>query len=207
LGGAKTDANIKELFGSDKKAVEYMNNTLEKDPAKTQDDAFVEIHKKLRDGELANVDNAKEFIGSIFNSERYDLSEVGRFRFNQRFKKSLDPSAIDERVITLDDMVTIVKNIVHLNETPGSRSDDIDDLRLFPVGPFLQFPERDPESRTYLVKGLDPDVAPVSFFQPAEAVIGNGIPAEYIDQPRMEFLQRQFQRILPDIPDLLIFFF
>jgi DNA-directed RNA polymerase subunit beta len=78
----------------------------EADPAKTLDDSYVEIHKRLRDGDLATAANAREYINSIFSEERYDLSRVGRFRFNQRFNKSLDEKELVRKTLSLDDLVT-----------------------------------------------------------------------------------------------------
>lgn len=67
---------------------------LAKDTAKTLNDAYVDIYKRLRDGDMATADNAKKFIDSLFTAERYDLSPVGRFRFNKRFEKGMDEVAL-----------------------------------------------------------------------------------------------------------------
>ena len=48
-------------------------------------DSYIEIYKRLRDGDMATADNAKEFINSLFTAERYDLSPVGRFQIQQAF--------------------------------------------------------------------------------------------------------------------------
>jgi hypothetical protein len=76
------------FFKGNPNAKASIENALAKDHAKTADDSFIEIHKRLRDGDLATAENAREFINSIFNEERYDISRVGRFRFNKRFGKS-----------------------------------------------------------------------------------------------------------------------
>ncbi|MCI0619802.1 DNA-directed RNA polymerase subunit beta [Candidatus Wolfebacteria bacterium] len=139
--GAKTDANIRELFKKHPGAKEYINASLEKDVATNQDESFVEIHRKLRDGDLATVENARELVNSIFNEDRYDLSEVGRYRFNHRFGKSTDPKELGRQTIDLDDVTTIVTHIIELNNTPGAVADDIDDLgsrRVRYVGEMLQ---------------------------------------------------------------------
>jgi DNA-directed RNA polymerase subunit beta len=139
--GAATDDDVKNLFKGNAAAIEYIEKTLSVDPVHTADESFVEIHKKLRDGELATVENAREFVASIFNTERYDLSEVGRFRFNQRFGGGTDKKSLVERTLTLSDIVTIVNHIVMLNVTPGSEADDVDDLssrRVRYVGEMLQ---------------------------------------------------------------------
>ncbi len=139
--GAPTDDDVKALFKGNAAAIEYIEKTLAVDPVHTADESFVEVHKKLRDGELATVENAREFVGSIFNNERYDLSEVGRFRFNQRFGGEVDKKSLQARTLTLSDIVTIVNHIVLLNVTPGSEADDVDDLssrRVRYVGEMLQ---------------------------------------------------------------------
>src|SRR5262249_4433550 len=114
---------------------------IEKDPAKDLHSAYIEIYKRLRDGDLATPENAKEFIDSIFSPERYDLSPVGRFRFNKRFEKSMDNKELERRTISKDDLVDIVTNVVTLNTTPGAKADDIDHLgqrRVRYVGEMLQ---------------------------------------------------------------------
>lgn len=126
--GAKTDTDILDLFAKVEGAKPLIEKTLAKDHTKTQDDAFIEIHKRLRDGDLATAENAKEFFNSIFGAERYDLSKVGRFRFNNRFEKSMSDKEIERRTISLDDLATIVSHTIHLNTTPGSMEDDIDHL-------------------------------------------------------------------------------
>ena len=75
---------------------EYMKATIAKDPAKTADDSFIEVYKRLRDGDLATLDSAREFVRSIFSPERYDLSEIGRHHFNERYGRPIDKKATDE---------------------------------------------------------------------------------------------------------------
>src|SRR3989338_2356103 len=90
---------------------------------------------------MATAENAKEFINSLFIPERYDLSPVGRFRFNQRFAKPMDEAALAHRTISKEDLVTVIAHIILLNNTPGSKSDDIDHLgqrRVRFVGEILQ---------------------------------------------------------------------
>jgi len=126
--GAESDKNIMDLFKGNEFAKTHLEKTLAKDHAKTSGEAYIEIHKRLRDGDLATEENAKEFFNSIFGTERYDLSKVGRFRFNNRFTKSMSDKEIERRTISLDDLKTIVDHVVNLNNTPGSLEDDIDHL-------------------------------------------------------------------------------
>ena len=117
------------MFGSGvEKSEDYIEASLAKDPAKTTDDAHLEIYRRLRDGDLATVDNAKEFVKSIFSTERYDLSEIGRHHFNERYGLPTDKKATDERTISLSDLHIILSNIITKNHTPGALPDDIDHL-------------------------------------------------------------------------------
>ena len=105
---------------------EAIEACLAKDVAKTLNDAYIEIYKRLRDGDMATAENAKEFINSLFTPERYDLSPVGRYRFNKRFEKGLDEEELARRTISKEDLLTVITNIIVLNNTPGAKSDDID---------------------------------------------------------------------------------
>ena len=79
--GYKTDAEILDLFGDDERIVA----TLEKDPCKTYEDAMLEIYRKLRPGEPPTVEAAITLINNLFfDPRRYDLSMVGRYKFNKK---------------------------------------------------------------------------------------------------------------------------
>ena len=79
--GLATDEQILDFFGNEEK----LKVTLEKDPIKTQDDALIEIYKKLRPGELPTVDAARNlFNGLFFDARRYDLARVGRHKYNKK---------------------------------------------------------------------------------------------------------------------------
>ncbi|MGB8815764.1 MAG: DNA-directed RNA polymerase subunit beta [Minisyncoccia bacterium] len=139
--GAKDDKEILAFFNDDEESKKVMMTSMEKDHVKTQDEAYIEIYKKLRDGDLAAVDNAKGFINSIFNAERYDISKVGRFKFNKRFGKPMDEKSLEQKNITIDDIVTTIKYITKQNGDPDAVEDDIDHLgsrRVRSVGELLQ---------------------------------------------------------------------
>lgn len=139
--GADTDEKILNLFTNNVYAKAHLTTTLLKDHAKTADESYLEIHKRLRDGEIGTVEHAKEFISNILSPDRYDISKVGRFRFNKRFGKPMEGKEGDRRTINLDDMVTIINNVINLNNTPDSYEDDIDHLgsrRARFVGELLQ---------------------------------------------------------------------
>ncbi|MFA6386697.1 MAG: DNA-directed RNA polymerase subunit beta [Candidatus Paceibacterota bacterium] len=126
--GLTKDEDILKAFGDNEDIIKVIKTSIEKDPAKTLSDSYIEIYKRLRDGDLATPDNAREFMNILLSSERYDLSPVGRFRFNKRFGKNMDEKEMERRTISTDDVVTIIKNIIDLNNDPHSKGDDIDHL-------------------------------------------------------------------------------
>ncbi len=126
--GLSDEKEMVNLFKDVERGAEYIKATLAKDPSKTADDAYIEIYKRLRDGDLATVENAREFVNSIFSADRYDLSEIGRHHFNERNGRPTDKKATDERTITLEDLRLIISNIIKLNHEPGALPDDIDHL-------------------------------------------------------------------------------
>ena len=79
--GLSSNDEILEMFGKD----EYLINTLEKDSTKNTDEALIEIYEKLRPGEPATLDSAKnQLIVRFFDKFRYDLGKVGRYKFNKK---------------------------------------------------------------------------------------------------------------------------
>ena len=79
--GVVSDSQILELFGDE----EMLKATINKDTIKDQDEALIEIYKKLRPGELPTADAARNlFNGLFYDNRRYDLAKVGRYKFNQK---------------------------------------------------------------------------------------------------------------------------
>jgi DNA-directed RNA polymerase subunit beta len=110
----------------------YIANTLDKDLTRTQQEALIEVYKKLRPGDPPTGDNARQLVESLFfNFRRYDLGRVGRYKFN----KKLDPVAgrlgielpREQRTITREDIAAIVGHLIELNRGLGLK-DDIDHL-------------------------------------------------------------------------------
>ncbi|HEY4505941.1 MAG TPA: DNA-directed RNA polymerase subunit beta [Candidatus Paceibacterota bacterium] len=135
----KSDADIIKML-TEGAETSYIKNTFAKDPSKNQQESAVEIYSRLRDGDLATPQTALEFLKTLFGEERYDLSHVGRVRFNSRFKKDVDQKNLG-KVLTLEDLMAILKHVVELNETPDAEADDIDHLgsrRVRCVGEMLQ---------------------------------------------------------------------
>jgi DNA-directed RNA polymerase subunit beta len=171
-----TDKQISEHYKDNEIAKKAMELNLAKDHAKTADDSYIEIHKRLRDGDLATAENAREFINGIFSADRYDISRVGRFRFNKRFGKNLtDEKELDRRTINLDDLFTIIANVISLNHTEDATEDDIDHLgsrRVRFVGELFQTKVRVGMSQMKRniqdrMSTVDPDITmPVQFISP-----------------------------------------
>ena len=79
--GLSSDEDILEMFGED----DYLKNTIAKDSTKNTDEALIEIYEKLRPGEPATLDSSKnQIITRFFDEFRYDLSKVGRYKFNRK---------------------------------------------------------------------------------------------------------------------------
>jgi len=117
----------------------YIPLTLEKDNTQNQDEALIEVYKKLRPGDPPTVDNAKALVTSLFfNFRRYDLGRVGRYKLNKalgevaaKLKIELPaedaPNPRESRVISRDDIVAIIGKLIELNNGRGE-PDDIDHL-------------------------------------------------------------------------------
>ncbi len=112
--------------------------TLKKDSTKNVGDAYIEVYKRIRPGDLATAENAQSLIDAMFQRlDRYNLSGVGRFKLNQRLGKNNETA----RTLTQDDLVGIIKEIIRLNAIQNQEPDDIDHLgnrRVRPVGELLQ---------------------------------------------------------------------
>ncbi|PJE57773.1 MAG: DNA-directed RNA polymerase subunit beta [Candidatus Portnoybacteria bacterium CG10_big_fil_rev_8_21_14_0_10_38_18] len=141
FGLSKNEDILKEFKDVDNGEIQYIKETLDRDPSKNQDEAWIEIYKRIRPGDLAAIDNAKQLIGNMFNNfERYDLSEVGRYKLNQRLgiKTLLNK---ENRILRKEDLVLIIKEIIKLNNDPETLGDDIDHLgnrRVRALGELLQ---------------------------------------------------------------------
>jgi DNA-directed RNA polymerase subunit beta len=140
FGGGVGEATLKH-FAKDPLAKAAIQATLAHDEAKSIEQAYTEIHRRMRDGDLATPENAKNFVQSLFSAERYDLGKVGRHRLNARFELPTSEKALEKRTLTLTDFVRIISEITKLNADPSARPDDIDHLgfrRVRFVGELLQ---------------------------------------------------------------------
>ena len=126
--GLATDKEMMGRFEKSSAARDVIAATLAHDHAKTTEEAFVEIYRRLRDGDIATPESARNHVASILSAERYDFSKVGRFHFNRRFGLPMDEKHLGNATLTLEDVVRIVTHIVELNVNPVALPDDIDHL-------------------------------------------------------------------------------
>jgi DNA-directed RNA polymerase subunit beta len=139
--GVEDNAEMLRLFApaDDHPEHPYVSLTLDKDPAATQDEALIEVYKKLRPGDPPTVDNARALVQSLFfNFRRYDLGRVGRYKLNKaladvaaklkiELPTAADQNLRDARIISRNDIVAIIGKLIELNNGRGS-GDDIDHL-------------------------------------------------------------------------------
>jgi len=126
--GLSTEKEIKGRFEKSGPASEAIAATLTHDGAHTPEEAFVEIYRRLRDGDIATPDSARDHVQAILSAERYDLSRVGRFHFNRRFNLPTKETDLANSTLRLDDVVRIITHIAELNADPAAEADDIDHL-------------------------------------------------------------------------------
>ena len=137
--GFKSNEEIlKEFSDVDNGPIKFIKKTLEKDLAKTAPESYIEIYKRLRPGDLATAENAQSLIDAMFKRlDRYSLSAVGRYKFNQRLGLKNKTS----HILDLEDLIAVLKEIIRLNNDPLAEPDDIDHLsnrRVRAVGELLQ---------------------------------------------------------------------
>jgi len=136
------EKKMREAFADiDTGAVKFIENTLLKDTTTNQGEAYREVYKRLRPGDLATEENAKQMIDAMFfNFERYDFGAVGRYRLNQRL--SVERADTEEnRILNTEDLVLIIGEVIRLMNDPEGRADDIDHLgnrRVRAVGELIQ---------------------------------------------------------------------
>jgi DNA-directed RNA polymerase subunit beta len=136
--------------------VDCIKNTLEKDITETEEEALIEIYKKLRPGEPPTIDSARNLITTMFfDPKRYDLGKVGRFKLNQKIEEEIDSKLMErlnhidmrmhidssnEMILSTKDMFLIVKYLLQLMNNVGE-IDDIDHFgnrRIKNIGELVQ---------------------------------------------------------------------
>lgn len=127
--GIENDNAIRDLFrGVDTdKNHKYIEATLAKDPSSNREEALLEIYRKLRPGEPAVLDNAEDlFQGLFFDSKRYDLGKVGRYKINKRLSLSVANEKTNW-ILRSEDIVSSINYLINLQNSKG-KVDDIDHL-------------------------------------------------------------------------------
>ena len=123
------EANITELhtlYINELDKGPYISTTLRADPTSNRLEALVEIYRMMRPGEPPTKDSAEQLFQNLFfNHERYDLSEVGRMKFNRRLK--IDTAKETPGILDLDDILGVMKGIVAIRDGHDT-VDDIDHL-------------------------------------------------------------------------------
>ena len=119
--GYSTNGQINALFNEDERIL----LTLERDHTEGEDDALIEIYKRLRPGEPPTVDSARSLLNTLFfDPKRYDLAHVGRYKLNKKLGLDIDPKI---RNLTKDDIVEAIRGLLRLMNGEG-KADDIDHL-------------------------------------------------------------------------------
>jgi DNA-directed RNA polymerase subunit beta len=116
---------VEVLFIDDSSVGPYLRNTLLQDRIKSPQDAIMEIYRRLRPGDPPTVDSATNFFNNLFfNSDRYDLSKVGRLKLNHRLKLNVP---LEQGTLRKEDILEVVRYLMELKNGNGS-VDDIDHL-------------------------------------------------------------------------------
>ncbi|HUC87817.1 MAG TPA: DNA-directed RNA polymerase subunit beta [Candidatus Binatia bacterium] len=136
-----SEAQMHETFKHvDQGKLNYIGTTIDKDPTHSQSEALIEVYRRLRPGDLATVDNARNLLENMFyNFKRFDFSRVGRYKINKRLNLDI-PNTLENRIMRLEDLIAIVAEIIRLNNTQEP-ADDIDSLanrRVKLVGELVQ---------------------------------------------------------------------
>ena len=139
--GYSDDEQLLKLFSAEDNSPEhrFIQSTMEREPlVKSESEALLDIYRKLRPGDPPSIENARKLINNLFfNSARYDLGNVGRYKLNKRLGLNID---LKEQALTKEDVVEVIRHIIMVNngnDTP----DDIDHLgnrRVRTVGELMQ---------------------------------------------------------------------
>jgi DNA-directed RNA polymerase subunit beta len=138
--GYGTDEELLDLFETYDNVPDhsYIASTIERDPAKSAEEALLDFYKKLRPGDPPTLENAKNYLTSLlFTQRRYDLGKVGRYKMNRRLGLSVPP---EQRTLTKEDLVKVVEYMILVNNGVEG-PDDIDHLgnrRVKTVGELIQ---------------------------------------------------------------------
>ncbi|MEK7658247.1 MAG: DNA-directed RNA polymerase subunit beta [Patescibacteria group bacterium] len=147
LGLENIEKVEKEFKDVDTGEIKYIKETLRRDTSKDQKEALVEVYRRLRPGDLVTPDTAQDLIFNMFfNFDRYDLSKVGRWKTWQRLPQLIEKQSKDkparnashsdaggdiakeDRMLKIEDLVEVVKEVIRLNNNPEAKPDQVDHL-------------------------------------------------------------------------------
>ena len=136
-----TDAQMKDAFKHvDLGKLNYIDATLGKDTSRGVNESLIEVYRRLRPGDQATVENARELLVNMFyDFKRFDFSRVGRYKINKRLDMDI-PNTVENRIMRLEDLIAIIAEVIRLNNTQEP-ADDIDSLanrRVKLVGELIQ---------------------------------------------------------------------
>jgi DNA-directed RNA polymerase subunit beta len=141
--GYEDNKDIQKLFKglmSDEMADPILK-TLEKDESTTAKEAWQGVYKRIRPGDLATPDNARNFLeGMFFDFKKYDLGPIARYKINQRFDLKTKSDA-EGRIFRVEDFIEMIKTLIQMNQGTEVCDDDIDHLsnrRVRGVGELVQ---------------------------------------------------------------------
>lgn len=138
--GLGTDEDITRVFKDEIKLDQFdlLAKTIDRDQTKSQAEAVLELYEKMRPGEPAVLDTAKDFVKQLFfDPRRYDLGKVGRYKLNRRLGVDVDENTT---ILTPEDVIATVKYLIRLQNGQG-KTDDIDHLsnrRVRQIGELVQ---------------------------------------------------------------------
>ncbi len=142
--GIESDEEIYSLFKDvdikEEDETSYIEATINKDLATNEAEGLKEVYKRIRPGDLATTDNARQLIHAMFfRFDRYDFDRVGRYKLNRKFNFDI-PNTKETRILRREDLIAIIKEIIRLNITQD-KEDDIDHLgnrRVRAIGELIQ---------------------------------------------------------------------
>ena len=126
--GRMTNTEMRDIFADiDNGDVKFIQSTLEKDQSAGPNEALIEVYRRLRPGDLATIENARNMIERMFfDFKRFDYGRVGRYKINKRLKLET-PNTTENRSFQMEDLFEIIKEVIRLNNSQGE-ADDIDSL-------------------------------------------------------------------------------
>lgn len=143
LFGITSEDEIRDLFKDvdvDER-VSYIDNTLAKDQAFSQEDAVNQIYKKLRPGDIVSIEQGRKYLVSLFSDEaKYDFGNVGRYKFDLRLDKKREEDFDNyQKTLVIEDIITVTRELIRMvvEKEPADNLDSLANRRVRSVGEWL----------------------------------------------------------------------